>query len=270
LATVELWARPPGAGAFAKVATDSSPSASGSFAYTAAAGDGSYAFYTRATDAAGNYEEAPTSADATTLVEPQQDTTPPDTTITAGPSGPTSDATPTFSFSSSESGSSFECRIDSATFAPCSSPYTTTALSDGSHSFEVRAIDSAENVDPSPAARSFSVEAAFLEPVTPQVIAPSALVPPTMPFAFLAVRSTPRNGGAILLVRVAVPGSLVVFGRRVKKAVRQASRPGIVALPVRPKGGSRRLRTAKVDVTFTPLGGSPTIRRTTVRFRRAS
>ena len=59
----------PGAGEFAKVATDANPGATGSFAYTAAAGDGSYGFYTVAFDKAGNREDAPTAADASTLVD---------------------------------------------------------------------------------------------------------------------------------------------------------------------------------------------------------
>jgi large repetitive protein len=67
LATVELWAKAAGAGSFSKVATDSSPGATGSFTYTPAAGDGTYAFYTVATDTAANSEAAPASADSTTL-----------------------------------------------------------------------------------------------------------------------------------------------------------------------------------------------------------
>src|SRR5439155_1408230 len=66
---VELWAKAPG-GSFAKVDTDTSPGASGSFNYTATV-DGSYDFYTRAIDKAGNYEAAPASADTTTLVDTQ-------------------------------------------------------------------------------------------------------------------------------------------------------------------------------------------------------
>ncbi len=91
-----------------------------------------------------------------------EDSTPPDTTISSGPSGPTSDSTPTFGFSSSQSGSTFECRFDSDAFAPCSGPGAThtptTALTDGPHTFAVRAIDQAGNVDPTPATRSFSVD----------------------------------------------------------------------------------------------------------------
>ena len=50
-----------------------------------------------------------------------------------GPSAPTNDTTPTFAFSSSESGSSFECRVDSGGFAACDSPTTTDALPEGGH-----------------------------------------------------------------------------------------------------------------------------------------
>src|SRR5439155_306701 len=67
LKDVELWAKAPG-GSFSKVATDNTPGASGSFTYTATV-DGSYDFYTRAFDKAGNYEAAPASADSSTLVD---------------------------------------------------------------------------------------------------------------------------------------------------------------------------------------------------------
>jgi hypothetical protein len=47
------------------------------------------------------------------------DTTPPETTLVSGPPDTTTDALPTFTFSSSEPGSRIECRIDAAAFAPC-------------------------------------------------------------------------------------------------------------------------------------------------------
>src|SRR5205823_2249423 len=68
LGSVELWAKAPGAGSFSKVATDSTPGAAGSFSYTAAAGDGSYGFYTVAVDKAGNRESAPATADSPTTL----------------------------------------------------------------------------------------------------------------------------------------------------------------------------------------------------------
>jgi hypothetical protein len=87
------------------------------------------------------------------------DTTPPDTTIGSGPSGTTSSTSASFSFSSTESPSSFECKLDSGTFAVCTSPQAYSSLSAGAHTFSVRATDAAGNVDPSPATRAWTVEA---------------------------------------------------------------------------------------------------------------
>jgi hypothetical protein len=67
LEKVELYVDTPGAPAtFSLTNTDSDPSASGeSFSYTGATTDGTYGFYTRAYDNAGNVEDAPGAADAT-------------------------------------------------------------------------------------------------------------------------------------------------------------------------------------------------------------
>jgi hypothetical protein len=84
------------------------------------------------------------------------DTVPPDTSV-GGPSGPTADNQPSFTFGSTELGSSFECRLDGGALAACSSPFTTPALTLGQHAFEVRATDAAGNTDATPATRSFTV-----------------------------------------------------------------------------------------------------------------
>jgi len=118
---------------------------------TPALTDGSHTFQVRATDAVGNVDQSPASRPFTV------DTTAPDTTITAAPSDPTNDPTPTFSFTA-EAGATFQCRVDAAAFAPCTSPHTTAALTDGSHTFEVRASDAMGNVDQSPASRTFIVD----------------------------------------------------------------------------------------------------------------
>ena len=114
--------------------------------------DGAHTFEVRAIDAAGN-------ADATPEVrEIVVDTTAPSTTLDSGPSGPTTDPTPTFAFSSDEVGSSYECSIDGGPWAPCASPETTASLTDGPHTFEVRATDAAGNADPTPASQAFTVD----------------------------------------------------------------------------------------------------------------
>jgi serine protease len=85
------------------------------------------------------------------------DLTPPETTIDSGPSGTMSARGGTFTFSSSEPGSLFECSLDGAIFGACSSPKAYSGLTIGSHTFDVRAVDAAGNRDSSPARRAWTV-----------------------------------------------------------------------------------------------------------------
>jgi hypothetical protein len=88
------------------------------------------------------------------------DTTPPDTSIgDSSTTGTVSTSTAMFEFSSTEAGSSFECRVDGGVYLQCSSPHTLLGVEDGTHTFEVRAVDSASNVDPTPASRTWTVNA---------------------------------------------------------------------------------------------------------------
>lgn len=85
------------------------------------------------------------------------DTTPPDTTITSGPSGTVTLTTADFGFSSSEGGSTFECRLDGGAWGACAPPKQYTGLPNGAHIFEVRAKDVAGNLDATPASRTWTV-----------------------------------------------------------------------------------------------------------------
>lgn len=89
------------------------------------------------------------------------DKTPPDTTIAAFPSNPSPFSTASFSFTGSDSGSglaSFQVQLDGAGFASGSSPANYTALANGSHTFQVRAVDAAGNMDPTPASYAWIVD----------------------------------------------------------------------------------------------------------------
>src|SRR5215213_5465095 len=87
-------------------------------------------------------------------------TTPPETTITAGPAEGSiaTQADVSFSFSSSEVKSTFDCQLDSGGFSPCTSPNTYHGLSNGSHTFEVKATNRA-GTDATPATRTWTVDA---------------------------------------------------------------------------------------------------------------
>ncbi len=96
--------------------------------------------------------------------------TPPVASITGGPRNGSliNDATPSFKFTSSELGSTFQCRFDAGVFAPCSSPFTPQAArSNGTHTFYVRAIDAPGNVSPS-VSRTFTIDT--IPPPTPKIV----------------------------------------------------------------------------------------------------
>ncbi len=86
-----------------------------------------------------------------------KDTTPPDTKIVKGPPKKTHKTTVKFKFTSTEGGSTFQCKLDRKPFKTCSSPKKYKKLKPGKHVFKVRAIDKAGNVDPTPAKRKFTV-----------------------------------------------------------------------------------------------------------------
>jgi hypothetical protein len=227
-----------------------------------------------------------------------EDSTAPQTTIDAGPSGPTDDPTPSFAFSSDEPGSSFECRFDADPFAPCSGPGETHTppdpLPDGPHTFEVRAIDAAGNPDPLPASRAFDVD------TTPDVQPPGTPPPDSnAPDLGLSTAGWRRAGGAIKLevgcaedCLIAARGKIVARGAKAGAAVRAARATRIklreaeaeiaagetATLKLRPKGrrASRTLRRlvasgasakAKIKLTAVDPAGNSTVKRVTVRLR---
>jgi Zn-dependent metalloprotease len=83
---------------------------------------------------------------------------PPDTYITQGPEGTSDDPSPTFTFTSTDPSSTFECRVDDEDpFTSCTSPHTTPPLNDGLYSFEVQATANGMT-DLTPASRDFTVD----------------------------------------------------------------------------------------------------------------
>ena len=121
--------------------------------------EGPHTVSVRATDQAGNTDPTPVVRSFTV------DTVPPETGVVSGPSGLTNDPSPKFELSSSELGSSFECSLDQAPFETCTSPHALGPLADGTHTVRARTTDEAGNTDPTPAERSFTIDAS--EPPRP-------------------------------------------------------------------------------------------------------
>jgi hypothetical protein len=115
-------------------------------------GDGSYAWFGR--------------TDSGTFCGPdfalRFDLAAPDTTITSGPPAVTASNDASFNFTANEPTAFFECQVDGAGFVPCGPPQNYTGLTDGSHTFEVRATDLNGNVDSTPATYSWTIRPATL------------------------------------------------------------------------------------------------------------
>lgn len=108
--------------------------------------DGDHNLIVRATDLAGNQSQTSDSWSVDTIA--------PSTSESHNQSG----SAITFSLSSNESGVSFICSLDGASFSNCSSPVSYSGLVAGPHSFAAKAIDAAGNVDPVGASYSFNTD----------------------------------------------------------------------------------------------------------------
>jgi hypothetical protein len=120
---------------------------------SAVLGEGPHTFDVQVTDAAGNTTLA---TRAFTVVAPSvtPDKDPPETTIkkvkVKGDQAKVK-------FSSSEAGSTFQCKLDKGKLRPCRSPKTLKNLDAGKHKVTVVATDAAGNTDPTPAKGRFRI-----------------------------------------------------------------------------------------------------------------
>jgi CSLREA domain-containing protein len=154
--------------------------------------EGSHTFAVRAIDQAGNVDATPASYTWTV------DLTAPDTTITATPPANTNSPSANFSFGGTDNltqpgALTFECSLDGAAFGKCASPQSYTGLADGSHTFAVRAIDVAGNVDATPASYTWMIDTTPLT-VTIDQAAGQADPTGTAPISFTVVFNKPVSG----------------------------------------------------------------------------
>jgi hypothetical protein len=131
------------------------------------------------TDAAGNAGNGSASF--------KYDTTPPDTLITGMPASVVNVSSAAFTFTASETGSSFACTLDGTT-TPCTAPFSRSDLLDGSHTFRAAATDPAGNTDLSPATFSWIVDT--IAPETGFTATPEALTNQPATFTISSPDST--------------------------------------------------------------------------------
>jgi hypothetical protein len=117
--------------------------ASWSYGLSLPAPDGQYTFHVRAVDSVGNSTPSTSPASSVFTIDRAA---PPAPSLTAKPASLTNQTTSSFSFSDTEAGVSYLCRIDAGSYRACTSPTTYYDLSQGSHTFSVEAQDAAGNI----------------------------------------------------------------------------------------------------------------------------
>lgn len=104
--------------------------------------EGSHTYQVLAVDKAGN-------SSVTESAQWTVDMTAPTLMFTQTPLPVSNTRAATFAFTGIDNNvaiTKFDCRLDNANFAPCSSPVTLADVAEGNHSFEVRGYDAADNV----------------------------------------------------------------------------------------------------------------------------
>jgi hypothetical protein len=147
--------------------------------------NGEWSFRVIATDKAGN--EGAAAEFSWEVDNSKIDETPPETTIESAPPDPSTGPDASFTYASTEPGSSFQCELDGTGFSACpAAGISYTGLGNGPHNFEVRAIDPSGNIDPTPAGDSFQVVLTS----SPSIFLPPA---PELPGALPTTKPRPET-----------------------------------------------------------------------------
>ncbi len=129
--------------------------------------NGSYTLHVKARDQAGNEDPTPATR-AFTVNVASSDTTPPDTSITGGPTGTITQNSASFTWTGTDNATATGNLVYASRLEPLEAGFTAfgsattrnfSNLANGSYTLHVKARDQAGNEDPSPATRAFTVNA---------------------------------------------------------------------------------------------------------------
>lgn len=201
------------------------------------------------------------------------DKTAPDTTIDSSPSNPSNSSSASFTFSGTDDASgssvaSFECQLDAGSFSACTSPQNYSSLADGSHTFQVRAIDGVGNIDPTPASFTWTIDA-----IAPSVTINQAAgqVDPTSnsPINFEVVFNEPVTGftdtdvtlsGTAGATTAAVTGSGATYNVAVSGMTANGTvTASIAAGSATDAAGNSNTASTSTDNTITFANAAPTV-----------
>ncbi|MDO8189300.1 hypothetical protein Q5424_24870 [Conexibacter sp. JD483] len=214
------------------------------------------------------------------------DTVRPTVRVATAPPAQTGARTATVNLTPSDAGSTFQCKLDSARWAPCTFPLQLTGVRLGAHALQARATDPAGNVQRRPTVVSWRV-VSLQTALLPRVASLSDAVRDGLPL------STSCADSCRIDARVYVPrseaASVGLTGRGLSKndparpkgdylvvggASAKRSRAGAAELALRLRSGSAarlgrtRQVTVRVGFTLTPKGSKPTaVSRTVVLTR---
>jgi hypothetical protein len=137
--------------------------------------------------------------------------TPSAPTIGSSPAAVTNQTAATFTFSGAPGSGSYQCKLDAAAFAACSSPKCYTGLAVGGHVFQVKALDNKGVQGP---ATSFSWTIDLTAPTLSAIVRVDSSPTNSGPLNWTVSFSEPVNGvaaGNLTVVRSNVTGTLAAL-----------------------------------------------------------
>ncbi|MDI3321188.1 MBG domain-containing protein [Pinibacter soli] len=175
----------------------------------------------------------------------QIDKTAPTTSITANPPALTNSTNASFSFTSSESPSTFVAKLDAGSYAAPTSPQSYSGLSAGSHTFYVMATDNAGNTDATPATYTWTID--NLAPVAPVVV--------TVANGASVTTATPVYSGT---AEISSTVNVIVDGTSIGTATADASGNWTLTQPASLSNGSHTVKATATDAAGNTSANSST------------